>query len=154
MASTTYYPPVSFHFKVEFGFKEELHGVSSNNADIMFQSVSGLSSEMQTEMIKEGGENRFEHELPVRTKFPNLVLKRGLIFDSSLIKWCLNTFQNLEIRPVDLEVKLLNENHEPLITWAVKQAWPKKWAVEDLSAMDSKILIESLELRYQNFTIL
>lgn len=154
MASTTYYPPVSFHFKVEFGFKEEFHGVSPNKGDIMFQSVSGLSSEMQTESIKEGGENRFEHELPVRTKFPNLVLKRGLVIDSSLIKWCLNTFENLEIRPVDLEVKLLNEKHEPLITWAVKRAWPKKWAVEDLSAMDSKILIESLELRYQNFTIL
>jgi phage tail-like protein len=154
MESTAYYPPVSFHFKVEFGFKQELHGVSPNKGDIMFQSVSGLTSEIQTEIIKEGGENRFEHELPVRTKFPNLVLKRGLIKDSSLIKWCLNTFQNLEIRPVDLEVKLLNEKHEPLITWAVKQAWPKKWAVEDLSAMDSKVLIESLELRYQYFTIL
>jgi phage tail-like protein len=154
MGSITYYPPVSFHFKVEFGFKEELHGVSATKSDVMFQSVSGLSSEIQTEMIKEGGENRFEHELPVRTKFPNLVLKRGLIKESSLIKWCLNTFQNLEIRPVDLEIKLLNEKHEPLITWAVKQAWPKKWSVEDLNAMESKVLIESLELRYQNFTIL
>jgi phage tail-like protein len=66
----------------------------------------------------------------------------------------LNTFQNLEIRPVDLEIKLLNEEHEPLMTWSVKQAWPKKWAVEDLNAMESKVLIESLELRYQFFTIL
>ena len=150
----TYYPPVAFHFKVEFGFKKEFHGVAANDNDIMFQAVSGLSSEMQTESIKEGGENRFEHELPVRTKFSNLVLKRGIITDSSLIKWCLSTFQNLEVRPVDLEIKLLNEKHEPLMTWAVKQAWPKKWAVEDLNAMESKILIESLELRYQFFTIL
>jgi len=152
--ASSYYPPVSFHFKVEFGFKEEFHGVATSENDIMFQSVSGLSAEMQTEMIREGGENRFEHELPVRTKFSNLVLKRGVITDSSLIKWCLNSFQNLDIRPVDLEIKLLNEEHEPLMTWAVKQAWPKKWAVEDLNAMESKILIESLELRYQYFTIL
>lgn len=150
----TYYPPVSFHFKVEFSFKEELHGVAANENDIMFQSVSGLTAEMQTETIKEGGENRFEHELPVRTKFSTLVLKRGVVIDSSLIKWCLNSFQNLEIRPVDLEIKLLNEEHDPLMTWSVKQAWPKKWSVEDLNAMDSKVLIESLELRYQNFTIL
>ena len=148
------YPPVSFHFKVEFNFKQEFHGVAAQKNDIMFQSVGGLSSELQTETIKEGGENRFEHELPVRTKFTNLVLKRGLIKDSSLIKWCLNTFQQLDIRPVDLEVKLLNEKHEPLMTWAVKQAWPKKWAIEDLNAMESKVLIESLELRYQYFTIL
>lgn len=150
----TYYPPVSFHFKVEFSFKEELHGVAANENDIMFQSVSGLTAEMQTETIKEGGENRFEHELPVRTKFSTLVLKRGVVIDSSLIKWCLNSFQNLEIRPVDLEIKLLNEEHDPLMTWSVKQAWPKKWSVEDLNAIDSKVLIESLELRYQNFTIL
>jgi len=149
-----YYPPVSFHFKVEFGFKKEFHGVSQNNNDVMFQSVSGLSSEMQTETHKEGGENRFEHELPVRTKFSNLVLKRGVIFDSSVIKWCLNTFENLQVRPVDIEVKLLNEKHEPLMTWAIKQAWPKKWSIEDLNAMDSKVLVESLELRYQYFTIL
>jgi phage tail-like protein len=148
------YPPVAFHFKVEFGFKKELHGVEANKNDIMFQSVSGLSSELQTDSIKEGGENRFEHELPVRTKFANLVLKRGVMTDSSLIKWCVSTFQNLEVRPVDLEIKLLNEKHEPLMTWAVKQAWPKKWAVEDLNAMESKILIESLELKYQFFTIL
>ena len=113
------YPPVSFHFKVEFNFKQEFHGVAAQKNDIMFQSVGGLTSEMQTETTKEGGENRFEHELPVRTKFTNLVLKRGLIKDSSLIKWCLNTFQQLDIRPVDLEVKLLNEKHEPLMTWAV-----------------------------------
>ena len=150
----TYYPPVAFHFKVEFGFKEEFHGVGANENDIMFQSVSGLSSEMQTESIKEGGENRFEHELPVRTQFSHLVLKRGVVTGSSLIKWCLNCFQNLDIRPVDLEIKLLNQEHEPLMTWAVKQAWPKKWNVEDLSAVDSKILIETLELRYQYFTIL
>ena len=150
----TYYPPVSFHFKVEFGFKEELHGVAPTDSDVMFQSVSGLTSELTVESVKEGGENRFEHELPVRTKYSDLVLKRGVIMDSSVIQWCRNTFENLDIRPVDLEVKLLNENHEPLMTWAVKQAWPKKWAVEDLTAMESKVLIESLELRYQFFSIL
>jgi phage tail-like protein len=149
-----YAPPVGFHFKVEFGFDEKLHGVAAVENDVMFQSVSGLSSEMTTETIKEGGENRFEHELPVRAKYPALVLKRGVIIGTSLIKWCLNSFQNLEIRPVDLEIKLLNHEHQPLMTWAVKQAWPKKWSVEDLNAMDNKILVESLEMRYQHFTII
>lgn len=150
----TYYPPVAFHFKVEFGFKQEFHGVPPNKEEIQFQSVGGLTVEMQSETIKEGGENRFEHELPLRTTYPTLVLKRGVVKDSSLIKWCLNTFQNLEIRPVDMEIKLLNEKHEPLQTWAVKRAWPKKWNVEDLNAMESKVLIESLELKYQHFSII
>jgi len=65
-----YYPPVGFHFKVEFV------GIGNDN-DVRFQSVSGLSVEFDTEAYEEGGENRFEHTLPVRTKYPDLSLKRG-----------------------------------------------------------------------------
>ena len=49
-----YYPPVGFHFKVEF------IGIGNDN-DTRFQSVSGLNVEYDTESFKEGGENRFEH---------------------------------------------------------------------------------------------
>ena len=75
MADTSaggYYPPVGFHFKVEF------IGVGNDN-DTRFQSVSGLTVEYDTESFKEGGENRYEHKLPVRTKYPDLSLKRGML---------------------------------------------------------------------------
>ena len=68
-----YYPPVGFHFKVEFVNL-------GNNNDTRFQSVSGLNVEFETETFKEGGENRFEHKLPVRTKYPDLSLKRGIAY--------------------------------------------------------------------------
>ena len=94
----TVYPPVSFFFKVKFEqFKD----------DTQFQSVSGLSMEMQTERLKEGGENRFEHVLPTRTKYNPLVLKRGLIKDSQLIDWCMDAILNFDIRPMNLTVELL-----------------------------------------------
>jgi phage tail-like protein len=144
----TYYPPVAFFFNVKFT------GVSDDEQDAQFQSVSGLTVEMQVETIKEGGENRFEHTLPIRSKYTNLVLKRGIVKDTKVIKWFLDTFANMEIRPADLTITLLNKDQQPLITWNVVQAWPKKWAVEDLSAMESKLLIESLEMQYQYFTIL
>lgn len=143
-----YYPPVSFYFQVKFS------GISDDELDTHFQSVSGLSVDIQTESFKEGGENRFEHVIPTRTKYQNLVLKRGLVADSKILDWCIQTFQSLDIRPADLTITLLNAEQDPLITWNVVQAWPKKWAVEDLSAMESKILIESLELQYQYFTLM
>lgn len=143
----TYYPPVAFFFNVKFT------GISDQELDTQFQSVSGLSVDVQTETVKEGGENRFEHVIPVRTKYQNLVLKRGVVTDSKLIDWCLKTFQNLDIQPADLTISLLNEKGEPLMTWNVVHAWPKKWSVEDLNAMESKVLIESLELQYQYFSI-
>lgn len=45
---STVYPPVSFHFKVEFS------GISSQESDVQFQSVSGLSVDIETEEFAEG----------------------------------------------------------------------------------------------------
>lgn len=142
------YPPVGFHFRVVFT------GIGDADIDSRFQSVSGLSAEMETEIRKEGGENRFEHVLPLRAKYAPLVLKRGLIKNSKLLtEWCNNAFSALEMKPVDLVISLLNENHEPLVTWNVKSAWPRKWSLSDLNAEQNSLAIETFELQYQYFTI-
>lgn len=141
------YPPVSFHFKVEFT------GISSQESDIQFQSVAGLSVDIETEEFAEGGENRFKHKFPVRTKFPNLVLKRGMVTDSKLIDWCRDAIEGFLFQPIDLTVKLLNEEHEPLVTWNVVNAYPVKWNVSDLNAEENKIAIETIELAYNYFTL-
>ncbi|MGM0621102.1 MAG: phage tail protein [Bacteroidota bacterium] len=139
-----YYPPLGFHFKVEFSHIE---------GEFQFQSVSGLTVELETEQIAEGGENRFKHQMPVRTKFPNLVLKRGLLVNSGLVKWCRDAVEDYDITPVDLTISLLNEEHEPLMTWNVVHAYPVKWAMADFNAEESKIVIETIELAYNYFNI-
>lgn len=141
-----YYPPVGFHFKVEFV------GVGNDN-DVRFQSVAGLSLEYDTESYKEGGENRFEHKLPLRTKYPDLSLKRGMLTDSKVIKWCLDALQNRDFKPAQINIILLNEEHQPLKTWNVYNAWPKKWSVSDFNSQDNSIVIETLELSYNYFTV-
>lgn len=141
-----YYPPVGFHFRVEF---VDL----GNGNDTRFQSVSGLNAEYDTESFKEGGENRFEHKLPVRTKFPDLSLKRGMLTDSKVLKWCLDALQNRVIDPRTIQVTLLNEKHEPLRVWSVFNAWPRKWQVSDLNAQENSVVIETLELSYNYFTV-
>lgn len=139
-----YYPPAGFHFKVEF---------ANLKSEFEFQSVSGLTVELTTEEIAEGGENRFKHKLPVRTSFPNLVLKRGLVTDSSLIKWCRDAVEDFNITPTDITISLLNEEHEPLMTWNVVHAYPLKWAVADFNAEESKLVVETIELAYSYFKI-
>jgi phage tail-like protein len=141
-----YYPPVGFHFKVEFV------GIGNDN-DIRFQSVSGLNVEYDTESFKEGGENRFEHKLPLRTKYADLSLKRGMLTDSGVINWCMLAFNNREFKPVMVNVILLNEKHEPLKRWEVIDAWPKKWSVSDFNAQENSIVIETLDLAYKYFTV-
>jgi len=144
---STYYPPVSFHFKVEFD------GIESQETDIQFQSVSGLSVDIETEEFAEGGENRFKHKFPVRTKFPNLILKRGMVTNSKLIDWCRDAIESFQFKPINLTVKLLNEVHKPLVTWNVVHAYPVKWAVDDFNAEENKISIETIELAYNYFTL-
>ena len=142
------YPPVSFHYQVSF------NGIGDRTIDSGFQSVSGLDVTMQTEEIKEGGENGYTHHLPLRASYPNLILERGLIVESKLIDWCQNTFLNMEIKPVSLDIILLNEEHEPLMTWNIVHAWPVKWSVSDLNAQNNEIAIEKLELKYRSFSII
>lgn len=141
---SNHYPPLGFHFNVEFNnIKGEFH----------FQSVSGLNVDLDTEQVPEGGENRFVHKLPVRAKYPNLVLKRGLVVNSDLIKWCRESVEDLNIKPTDLTISLLNNEHEPLLSWNVVHAWPLKWSVTDFNAEESKIVIETIELTYNYFNI-
>jgi phage tail-like protein len=141
-----YYPPWGFYFRVVFD-------ISQDKNDLRFQSVSGLSVEYDFESFKEGGENRFEHKLPVRTKYADLVLKRGLLTDSSVINWVLNAFQNRIFKPADITVNLMNERGEPLQTWNVVHAIPKKWLVSDFNANENGIVVETMELSYRYFTI-
>jgi phage tail-like protein len=140
------YPPVSFYYQVSF------NGVGDKSIDTRFQSISGLSAEVKTETYKEGGENRFEHILPVRSSYSNLTLKRGLVKDSDLIKWFTDTFETMQVKPVTLDIILMNEEGEPLVSWNVVHAWPKKWSLTDFDAEKSAIAIETLELHYRTFS--
>ncbi len=151
MATTPggYYPPVGFHFKVEFV------GIGNDN-DTRFQSVSGLNVEYDTESFKEGGENRFEHKLPVRSKYPDLSLKRGMLTDSNVIKWVLGILHDRDFinnKPVTINVQLLNEKHEKIKLWEIIDAWPKKWSISDFNAQENSIVVETLDLAYKYFNI-
>lgn len=141
---SNYYPPLGFHFKVEF---------ANLSGEYQFQSVSGLNIELETEQIAEGGENRFKHKLPVSTRYPNLVLKRGIKVDSALTKWCREALEDFDIKPTNITISLLNEKHEPLMTWNVVHAYPLKWSVSEFNAEKSLLAIESIELAYNYFNI-
>lgn len=142
-----YYPPVSFHFKVE------VLGLSPVSHDVRFTEVSGLSVEMGTEEVPEGGENRFIQKYPTQAKYPELVLKRGLLLNSEIVNWVRECIEDYRIQPKNVDIKLLNEQHQPLVTWHLVNAYPTKWSVSDLNASNNAVSIETLQLYYQYFTV-
>lgn len=142
-----YYPPVGFHFKVE------VLDLPPNAHDVRFTEVSGLTMELGTEEVAEGGENRFVQKFPTRAKYPELVLKRGLLKNSEVLKWVRGCIEDFDIQPKNLDINLLNEEHEPLMTWHVINAYPIKWTVSDLNATSNAVVIETLQLFYQYFNL-
>lgn len=150
-----YYPPGGFHFKVEF------LGISGTSTDTeqRFQEVSGLSFEIETEELVEGGENRFAYKLPKRAKYPNLVLKRGLLRGTALLDWlksAMSTYFTVPVydfKPSDMLITLLDESEQPVAAWNVVQAYPLKWSVSDLNATNNAVVVETIELAYQYFEL-
>jgi len=142
----TYYPPVGFHFRVDFGL------LSSDSPDIRFQSVSGINASVpNSETYAEGGENRFTHRLPVRASYENLVLKRGMLIGSALIAWFKDAIENFKFKPQMITVTLLNSSHVPLEQWVFHNAWPTKWNIDGFDAEKGAIVIETVEFSYQYF---
>lgn len=141
-------PAPGFHFLVAFELFPQLP------ADFKFQEVSGLDVEMEMEPWKEGGQNRFTHQLPVRAKYSDIVLKRGMFFGSGIIMWCRQAIENFTFKPVNVLISLLNSDHLPLNSWYVVNAVPKKWQVSNFNAMENSLVIETLTLNCQYFNML
>ena len=145
---TLLYPPVGFHFLVAF----EMPLLTPN--DFKFREVSGLTVTVNTEDFAEGGENRFVHSLPVRTKYNDLELKRGMFIGSAIVKWIRDAVEKFEFNPVNLTISLLNQTHTPLMAWRIINAYPVEWVVDSFNAEESKIVIETIKLKYQYFQTL
>ncbi|QEC53864.1 phage tail-like protein [Anseongella ginsenosidimutans] len=149
MAIPGTYPLTGFHFVVAFELFPQLP------QDFRFQEVSGLSVNMEMEPYREGGQNRFEHQLPVKTSYTDLTLKRGMFeLPSGIMAWCINAVQHFEFQPTNLLVSLLNDQHIPVQSWYVVNAIPKSVEFSSLNAEQSQVAIETLVLSYNYFNIL
>ncbi|MEA5521407.1 phage tail protein [Limnoraphis robusta] len=140
-------PPVGFSFMVVF----LMGGVVPNPLDIRFQKVSGISAEIETTDIREGGENVFRHRLPNHVTYNNLVLERGMVIGSPLNVEFNVAMSSMRFTPSNVLVMLLDENSIPLSSWLFQRAYPVKWSTSDLDANANSVVIDTMELAYARF---
>lgn len=139
-------PIPGFYFSVIFELLPQF------SIDTKFQSVNGLKVTMETESYTEGGQNKFKHQLPLRSGYQDLVLKRGLTSDmSGLSMWCNQALEDFVFYPANLVVSLLNEKGNPLKVWYVSHAIPLSYEFSDFNAEENKIVIETITLKYNFF---
>lgn len=137
------YPLPKFHFQVEWG-----------GANIGFTEVSGLDVQTDPIEYRDGSSPEYiKTKMPGMQKFSNITLKRGTFKgDNDFYKWwnsvALNTIERRNVT-----ISLLNENHEPVVVWKVKNAWPIKVQSTDLKADGNEVAIESIELVHEGLVI-
>lgn len=137
------YPLPKFHFQVEWG-----------GSRIGFTEVSGLNVETQMIEYREGSSPEYHKvKMPGMQKFDNITLKRGMMKkDNEFFRWW-NTVALNTIERRDLTISLLNESHEPVFVWKVKNAWPVKVSGTDLKADGNEVAIESIELAHEGLVV-
>jgi len=137
------YPLTSFHFQVEWG-----------GTRIGFSEVSGLETGIETIAYREGSSPSYTPlVMPGMQHYSNVVLKRGVMSaDNEFFQW-INSVQLNHIERRDVIISLLNENHDPAMSWKLRSAWPVKLNGPLLNAMTSDVAIERLEIAHEGLLI-
>jgi phage tail-like protein len=122
-----------------------------------FTEVSGLSVQIETEELAEGGQNQYTHKLPGRMKWPNLVLKRGITDSDNLFEWfakcsgdgLVAAGNKLERHTGSVELK--NSMGKTVRKWNFVDAYPVKWTGPKLAAASKDVAVEELEVCHCGF---
>ncbi|OWO84280.1 phage tail protein [Photorhabdus luminescens] len=140
-----YIPSVSHRFIASFLFNN-----IPSPLDIAFQRISGLSRELQTTQHSQGGENARNIWLAEKIQHGSLLLERGVMIVTPLTLVFDRVLRGEKAIYADVVIMLLNENSLPVASWTLSNALPVRWTTSDFDANSNAILVNSLELRYQN----
>ena len=137
------YPLSKYHFSVDWG-----------GTKIGFTEVTGL--EVTTEKIeyRDGASPEFsKKQMPGMQSFGDLTLKRGVFADDNEFYDWWNTVSLNTIERRDITVSLLNESHEPVVVWKIKNAFPTKVTSTDLNSTGNETAVETLVLSHEGLTM-
>ena len=141
-------PPMAFRFGVFFFAR----GIIPNPIDIRFQKVSGLSATIESSNLNDGGDNSMSAAwFPEKVVHENVRLERGLTLLSPLNNEFDKALTDLKVKPSNVLIILFGDSNLPFSAWLLRKAYPVKWSISDLDADSSQLVIETMEISYQEF---
>lgn len=146
------YPLPKFHFEVKW---------EGTDFSMGFTEVSGLDFETEVIEYREGTDQTYtKKKQPGLKKYSNITLKRGSFEgDFDFYNLWKQTFYFQEGNKTKsryrrlVTIKLLNEEHQSIVTWELDNAWPSKVQSTDLKADANEVAIETMELVHEGLTI-
>ena len=124
----------------------------------VFNEVQGLAVEIDTDKIKEGGQNGYVHHLPGRMEWPPIVFKRGLTQSDNLFHW----FEKMsgekfagnddKVERSTGAISIVDRIGLRLRSWNLRDVMPIKWTGPSMSTGSNEMLMEELEIIHHGFT--
>ena len=119
--------------------------VTLGEESMAFSEASGLDIGVETITYKDG---LGRIDMPGQTIDIDITLKRGLVRKKSQLYDWINAISLNLIDKRDITISLTDETaSEPLVTWTVTNAFPKKLSGPSFNGSSNEASIESLELR-------
>lgn len=115
-----------------------------------FSDVSGLGVDVSYSEYRNGNE-RFNtvRKVPNTFKVDDVTLKRGLVGSTDLFDW-LKTVRDGTADPRNVSITLLDEARNPVATFRLRNAQPKKWTGPTLAAKGGgEVAMEELSLVHE-----
>jgi phage tail-like protein len=123
-----------------FNFKVEIEGVTQG----AFRNVEGLETE--TEIVEyQDGDDIILRKRPGRTKYANLVFKRGYINNDELWQWRKKVIDGLVERKSGSVILCADDGSE-IMRYNFFEAWPCKWKGFSLDGKGTDVNVEEIEL--------
>lgn len=125
-----------------------------HDVSAFFTELGGLSVETEVEYVTEGGQNGFKKAIPIRTKYSNLILKRGWGVSPKLWSWYFSNTAKGKPSPKNITLYIYSGNEPglPDVMLFFYNAWPIKWKGSELKASDgNNYAIEEVEIVYDYF---
>ena len=137
------WPIPKFHFSVDLG----------SGGKAQFHEVSGMNVESQIIEYRFGEDKTFtKSKMPGLKKFNNVTLKKGMFKNDTVFWDWINKINMNTIERTEVKISLLDEGHNTLMLWTLRNAWPTKITFTDLKADGNEVAVETLELAHEGVT--
>ena len=131
-------------------FEVSIVGVTDDN--LGFSEVELPSGEIKVLEYREGRDPTTVRKLAGLVTYPNATLKRGINGYLELYNWW-KSARDGNIQRADVSIKLLDEQHQEVMRWNLRRAWPVKIEAGPLNAQGNEVAIETLELAHEGFEL-
>lgn len=147
MATQRNNPYGAFNFLVSLGQGDESSVIAG------FSDVSGLGTEINYSEYRSGNDKVNTARKVANTyKQEDVTLKRGLIGSTDLFQWIKEVREGADGRRT-VSITLLDEARNPVTTFKLVNAQPKKWVGPTLAAKGGgEVAMEELHLTHEGIT--